>query len=135
MYLKNTGRGFIFAWFFLGGIAHFTLTEFFLRIVPPYIPYPIACVYISGVFELLGAFGILLPKTRQLAGYGLILLTTILTLANIHMYLHAELFAGIPEWMLAARLPLQAVLIWLIWWSTKPDTKLNMININRINTS
>jgi uncharacterized membrane protein len=89
--------------------------------MPPYIPYPLACVYISGAFELIGAFAIWVQPIRRLAGYGLILLTAIVTLANIQMYQHAELFPNIPEWVLIIRFPVQALLIWLIWWASKPD--------------
>jgi uncharacterized membrane protein len=118
---KSIGRASVFSWFFIGGITHFALTEFYVRIVPPNIPFPLAAVYISGAFELIGAFGILLSRTRRLAGFGLMLLTVLVTPANVYMALHPELFAGIPFWMLIARLPLQLVLLWLIWWSTKPD--------------
>lgn len=120
--MKLTGRLFVFAWFLIGGIAHFAHPEPFLRITPPYIPYPLAAVYISGAFELMGAFGIMIKPTRHLAGIGLMLLTAVLTLANVQMYLHPELFPSIPEWALIARFPLQAMLIWMIWWSTRPDS-------------
>ena len=119
---RLAARIFVFAWFFIGGITHFAVPEPFLRIMPPYIPFPLACVYISGAFELLGAFGIWFKPLRSLAGYGLMLLTAIVTLANIQMYQHPELFPNIPEWLLLVRFPIQAALIWLIWWSTRPDS-------------
>jgi hypothetical protein len=53
------GLAFVFLWFFIGGIAHFAATDTEARIVPPYIPWPVAAVIVSGVFELLGAFGLL----------------------------------------------------------------------------
>jgi uncharacterized membrane protein len=59
---RIAGIVFVFAWFFLGGIAHFTLTATEMRIVPPYIPWPRAAVLVSGVFELLGAAGLLWEK-------------------------------------------------------------------------
>src|SRR5579859_2089071 len=58
---KLAGLAFVFLWFFAGGIGHFLATGFFLSIVPPYVPWPVAAVYVSGVFELLGAFG-LIPR-------------------------------------------------------------------------
>ena len=60
-------------WFAIGGAAHFALTEVEMRIVPPAIPWPRAAVLVSGVFELLGAAGILIPATRHAAGVGLFL--------------------------------------------------------------
>lgn len=116
---RHLGIAFVFVWFFAGGIAHFALTASFLRIVPPYIPFPLAAVYVSGVFELLGAFGILIPRTRAIAGAALIVLTLCVTPANVYMWMHPDLFPGIDARLLAARLPLQALLIWCIWWSTR----------------
>jgi uncharacterized membrane protein len=72
---------------------------------------------VSGVFELLGAVGILIPMTRRAAGIGLFLLTIAVTPANVYMLQHAELF-HIPRWALIARLPFQALLLALIIWST-----------------
>ena len=100
-------RLFIFTWFFLGGIMHFANPELFLRIVPPIVPYPLAAVYISGAFELLGAIGLWVKSARSYAGYGLILLTIAVTPANIYMLQHAELFTEVPRWVLVARLPFQ----------------------------
>lgn len=114
-------RLFVSTWFLIGGIAHFAMPEPFLRIMPPYIPFHLACVYISGAFELLGAIGLWIKPVRQLAGYGLMLLTVIVTLANVYMYQHPDLFASIPEWLLLVRFPIQVLLIWLIWFSAKPD--------------
>jgi uncharacterized membrane protein len=108
----------VFAWFFLGGIAHFTLTATEMRIVPPYIPWPRAAVLISGVFELLGAAGLLWGKTRRTAGIGLFLLTLAVTPAHFYMLQRPELF-GVPYWALVLRLPLQVALLVLIAWCTK----------------
>lgn len=116
---RFAGRLFVFTWFFIGGISHFAIPEPFLRIMPPYIPFHLACVYVSGAFELLGAVGILYKPTRSFAGYGLMALTAAVTLANIQMYQHPELFPSIPEWLLIVRFPVQALLIWLIWWSSR----------------
>lgn len=100
---------------------HFANPEPFLRIMPPYIPYHLACVYISGAFELLGAFGLWQKGLRNQAGYGLMLLTAIVTLANIQMFQHPELFPNVPYWLLIVRFPVQAGLIWLIWWCSRPE--------------
>lgn len=111
------GLAFVFVWFFVGGIAHFVATDLEATIVPPYIPWPVEAVLISGVFELLGAFGILLPATRKAAGIGLFLLTLAVTPEHVYMLQRPELF-GVPAWALWLRLPLQAALLWLILWST-----------------
>jgi uncharacterized membrane protein len=114
---QAAGIGFVFLWFFIGGIAHFVFTDTEARIVPPYIPWPVAAVLVSGVFELMGAAGLLLPATRRAAGIGLFLLTIAVTPAHIYMLQAPGLFP-VPLWALWLRLPVQAPLLWLIWWST-----------------
>ena len=111
------GLAFVFVWFFVGGIMHFVATDVEATIVPPYIPWPVAAVLISGVFELLGAVGILIPKVRRAAGIGLFLLTLAVTPAHIYMLQQPELF-NVPLWALWLRLPIQVALLALIWWST-----------------
>ena len=114
---KRFGVGFVFLWFFIGGIAHFAATQTEMRIVPPSIPEPRAVVLISGVFELLGAFGLLLQRTRRAAGIGLFVLTIAVTPAHIYMLQQPQLFP-VPLWALWLRLPIQVALLALIAWST-----------------
>jgi len=118
---RHFARLFVFAWFFIGGIMHFARPDLFLRIVPPYIPYALAAVYISGAFELLGAIGLCVKQIRSLAGYGLMLLTVAVTPANIYMLQQADVFSEIPLWALVARLPFQLLLIWLIWRCSRSE--------------
>jgi len=118
-YARYAGLAIVFAWFFLGGISHFTKVDFFLAIVPPYVPFPLAAVYVSGVFEILFAIGILIPATREWAGNLLILLTLAVTPANVHMWLHPDLFPDVSPTLLSIRLVVQILLLALIWWSTR----------------
>jgi uncharacterized membrane protein len=114
---QRIGLGFVFLWFFIGGIAHFAATDLEMRIVPPYIPWPRIAVQASGVFELLGAVGLLWRTTRRAAGIGLFLLTIAVTPANVYMLQRAAEFP-VPYWALILRLPLQLGLLALIVWST-----------------
>ena len=111
--------GFVFSWFFVGGIAHFVFTDFEMGIVPPWLPLHRVLVLVSGVFELLGAVGILFGYTRSVAGWGLVVLTAAVTPANIYMLQQAAHYPAIPVWALMLRLPFQAVLVAGIWWSTR----------------
>jgi uncharacterized membrane protein len=115
---QRVALGFVFLWFLLGGIAHFALTDLEARIVPPQIPDPRDVVLATGVLELAGAFGLLLPWTRRAAGWGLFLLTIAVTPANIYMLdIHQQF--DVPVWLLVLRLPLQLVLLWLIVWGSR----------------
>ncbi len=109
---------FVFAWFFLGGLAHFAFTDLEASVVPPGIPDAHDVVLISGMLELAGAIGLLIPWTRRLAGWGLFLLTLAVTPANIYMIKIHEQFP-VPLWLLWLRLPLQGVLLWLILWGSR----------------
>ncbi|NND66644.1 MAG: hypothetical protein HKN19_03560 [Halioglobus sp.] len=117
--LKIAGLAVVFLWFMLGGIAHFTNADFFVAIMPPWIGYHLEIVYISGVLEILGALGLLLPATRQWAGNGLLLLVICVTPANVHMWLNPELFPDVSEVFLSVRLVVQVGLLALIWWCTR----------------
>ncbi len=120
---KLAGLAFVFLWFFAGGIGHFAATAFFTGIVPPYIPWPLAVVYVSGVFELLGAFGLIHPATRPWAGMSLLLLIVCVSPANIYMWQHPQLFPKFPPVLLALRLVIQVLLIALVWWSTRVEPR------------
>ena len=111
----------VFLWFMIGGITHFTSPEFFVSIMPPYIGWHLEIVYLSGVLEVLGAIGVLIPATRQIAGNCLILLTIAVTPANIHMWMNPELFSDVPEAFLTIRLVIQVFLLVCIYWSTRPS--------------
>jgi uncharacterized membrane protein len=116
---RGIGLAIVFCWFFFGGIGHFMATEFFVNIVPPFVPYPHAAVYVSAVFELLGALGVLIPATRRWAGYGLILLTLCVSPANVYMWMYPERFPEFSPVFLSLRLLIQVLLLACIWWSTQ----------------
>lgn len=107
--------------FFAGGLAHFVFTDFFVMAMPDYLGYHQELVLISGIFELAGAMGILVPKTRFCAGCGLIVLIAAVYPANINMALHPEQYPEIPRLLLYARLPLQFLMAWFVWWSIKAE--------------
>jgi uncharacterized membrane protein len=110
MVLRLIGRG-IFAALFIGvGISHFLTPNFFLRIMPPYLPYPRALVLVSGVFEVALGILLLVPRTSHLAAWGLIALLIAVFPANLYMYQHSEQFRVSPT-LLLLRLPLQGLLI------------------------
>ena len=117
------GLGIVFLWFFIGGIAHFAATEAEMKIVPPYIPWPRAAVLVSGVFELLGAAGLLWRPTRRTAGWLLFAVTVAVTPVHVWMLQTAEQWP-VPAWALVARLALQVGLLALIVWSTADASRI-----------
>ncbi|MFY9487681.1 MAG: DoxX family protein [Solirubrobacterales bacterium] len=101
------------------GVMHFTHERFYTAIVPKSLPNPKLLVYISGVAELAGALGVLIPQTRRLAGKGLTALLLAVFPANINMAVNAERFKQFPAWSLWARLPLQYLVIRLVRRATQ----------------
>lgn len=121
MKLVKTVSRIIFAVFFIGaGIMHFVKPNFYLNIVPPYLPLKLELVYVSGACEsLLGAM-LLFRRLAPWAAWGLILLLVAVFPANIYVYQHQELVPASPLLHLL-RLPLQGVLILWAYWYTRPD--------------
>lgn len=112
--------------FVSAGVSHFANPDFFVSIMPPWLPAHRELVFASGAFELLGGLGVLLPATRRLAGWGLAALLLAVYPANIQMAVSPEPFVaqGTPLWALWLRLPVQFVFIAWAWWATKPETSI-----------
>lgn len=109
--------------FIVAGVTHFTNQAFFTSIVPPYLPFPVALVVISGVAEIaLGAL-LLVRRTSRLAAWGLIALLIAVFPANIHMAMNPHLYPATSPTALLVRLPLQGVLIAVAYWFTRPWTR------------
>ena len=66
------------------GVLHFTHEAFFVRMMPEFLPWPVALVWVSGVFEILGGLGLLIPRTRRLASWGILALLVAVFPANLH---------------------------------------------------
>jgi uncharacterized membrane protein len=107
------------------GVAHFANPEPFLRIVPAWLPAPRAIVLVSGVFEILGGAGLLVPRARRAASYGLVALYIAVFPANLNQAIHHINFddaAPIPPAFLWGRLPLQILFIAWAWWVGRDDS-------------
>jgi len=104
------------------GITHFVAPEGFVRIVPAYLPSPLALVYVSGFFEMAGGAGLLVPRTQRAAAWGLVALFVAVFPANINMAIHQIQMneaSPIPVWAMWARLPFQALFVAWAWWLTR----------------
>ncbi len=104
--------------FIAAGTNHFLHPAPYLRIVPASLPAHPLLVGVSGVFECLGGFGVLIWRTRRLAGIGLIALLVAVFPANIEMAQHPERYTDMGSAPLFyVRLPLQLLLIAWVWWT------------------
>ena len=103
------------------GIKHFIDPNYFLAIVPPYLPYHLELVYISGVFEIAFGLMILIPKYRYWGSIGLILLLVAVFPANIYLAqsTQAQEAIGATQDIASWRLPVQGIFIWIAYWIRK----------------
>ncbi len=101
--------------FVAAGLNHFIVPRFYLPIMPPFLPWPLALIYVSGVAEILGGLGVLVPPVRKVAGWGLILLLVAVFPANLYAAFHGV--GSIPPWILWVRLPFQGVFIAWVYWT------------------
>ncbi len=107
--------------FIVAGIAHFTfLRKDFAQIVPPIFPYKDAIVLLTGVLEILGGIGLLVPQTSRITGLALILYLIAVFPANMYGAQNQIPVLGKPHPSVWVRLPFQILLIVLIWWVTQP---------------
>jgi uncharacterized membrane protein len=105
--------------YILAGTMHFIIPEFYLKLMPPYIPFHKEMVFLSGVAEVLLGFGLIAYKTRRWAAWGVIALLIAVFPANLHAYLSEVDLMGTPKWALLVRLPVQALFIFWAYLYTK----------------
>lgn len=119
--LKHLLRIVLAVFMVTAGVLHFLAPEPFISIVPGFLPFPAALVYISGVLEIALGVGLMVPRLRTLSAWGLIALFIAVYPANINMALTPVEMGGIPDvwWVHAIRLPLQFVLMAWAYWYTK----------------
>ena len=105
----------------VAGMLHFLFPRGYARIVPKQLPSPKALVYLSGVAEIAGGVGLLVPPVSRAAAWGLIALFVAVFPANVYMAVNRIGFSSKPPptWTLWARLPLQIPLIYWAWLYTR----------------
>lgn len=108
------------------GANHFFNTPFYMSIMPPYLPWPLALVYISGIAEIGLGVLLLFQRWSVLAGWGLIALLIAVFPANIYMAMHSELYTWASPMGLWLRLPLQGVMIAWAYWYTRRQSMAPM---------
>jgi uncharacterized membrane protein len=108
----------VLAVLFIGaGVSHFARPVAFAAVVPRWLPDAPLLVEVSGVAEIVGGIGLLVPSLRRVAGWGLLALLIAVFPANINMSQTAETDGSslVRQAVLAIRLPRQIVLLWSVW--------------------
>ena len=108
------------AFFINVGVDHFVNPEFYLSIMPPAFPLHLEAVYISGFFEVLGGVGVLIPRLRKIAGWGLVALLVAVYPANIYMAITPEAFPEASVALLYVRLVFQFLFFYWAFSVTRP---------------
>ena len=122
--LRVVLRWLLALFFVVAGANHFRSPEIYIGMMPPWLPWPGVLNAVSGVAEILGGVGLLVPRTRRLAGWGLIALLIAVFPANLHVALEGHMpgtnFSPLTLWL---RLPFQVVFIAWTWWVAR-DAKI-----------
>jgi len=104
------------------GVEHFVYPDWFVKIMPPYLPMHYEAVYLSGFFEILLGTMLLFKQTRYVAAWGLMLLLLAVYPANIYLAFNKipqdaiEISAFLASWV---RLPIQFIFLGLAYWHSK----------------
>jgi uncharacterized membrane protein len=112
------------AFYVFAGVNHFLSPDFYLPMMPPYLPFHLELVYLSGIAEIVLGVAVLVPSLRSAAAWGIILLLIAVFPANIHIALYNVPLGGAEEGLGAwnwVRPPFQAVFIAWAWWYTGTD--------------
>lgn len=118
--IKRVSLWLLAAFYVVAGVNHFISPDFYMQIMPPYLPWHLELVYLSGVAEIALGVAVLFPQTRVLAAWGIILLLIAVFPANLHQALNDVPIdgesVGPMRWV---RLPFQALFIAWAWWHTR----------------
>ncbi len=119
---KALARAALALFFGVAASLHFIATDTEERLVPSFLPWRRQLVYVTGVLELVGAVGLLIPRTRRAAAYLLVAVLIAVFPANVNhavnnLQLGGLLNSRLYQW---ARLPLQPFLIWWTLWVATP---------------
>lgn len=120
--LKQASIYFMGCSYILVGILHFVKADFFLNIMPPYLPFHLELVYLSGAIEILLGSLLMIKQYQKYAAWGLVLLLIAVYPANIYLAFNEapQKALGVSAFSVSwVRLPMQFVLIGIAYWHTK----------------
>jgi uncharacterized membrane protein len=116
---RDASRGGLVIMFVFTGASHFTSMKYdFAAMIPAPLPDDLWVIYLSGVLEITGAIGLLIPRTRKVAGICLVLLLVALFPANVNAALNEIPLRGEAPTPLWLRAPMQLLFIGMVWWTS-----------------
>jgi len=126
---KRVARWAMVVFLVASGIGHFAITDAYAMMVPAWLPAPGLLVWVSGVAELAGGVGLVVPwpQLRRAAAYGIIVLLVAIFPANVNMAIHHISPFGMHASAAAlwGRLPFQVLFVAWAWWLSRdrPQSK------------
>jgi uncharacterized membrane protein len=108
--------------YFIAGALHFYMPDFYMQIMPAYLPWHLELIYLSGIAEMILGIGLLLPKYRRKAALGLVLLLIAVFPANVYLAFNETAQEALGTNQMGAlwiRFPIQALLIGISWWQSR----------------
>ena len=120
--IKHIGLYLMTVFYTVAGINHFLNPGFYMKMMPPYLPFHLELIYLSGVAEVGLGIALCIPAIRHWAAWGVILLLIAVFPANIHHLMIRGGGMDVPIWALWVRLPFQALFIWWAYLYTQPES-------------
>ncbi|MDO9181267.1 MAG: hypothetical protein Q7U04_02610 [Bacteriovorax sp.] len=121
--LKKMALYFTAIFFIAAGARHFMMPEFYMLMMPNFLPIPLALIYLSGFLKILGGIGLMNLNTRVLSAWLLMLVLLVALPGHVYLWTNnIELPDKFhPSWLLLLRIPLQFLLIaWMYMFSKNP---------------
>ena len=117
--MKTVSKSLLAIFMIGAGTMHFVNPDFYIKIMPQYLPLHRELVYLSGVSEMALGLLLLVPRFSRLAAWGIIALLIAVFPANIYVYQNQAVLPA-PPILHLLRLPLQGVFILWAYWHTIP---------------
>ena len=118
--IKTAMRYLLGAFLVAAGANHFRIPDFYVSIMPPYLPWHLELVYFSGAAEIVLGALLFFEASKRLAAWGAVALMVAVFPANLHMALNTALYPQFSPAALWLRLPGQALLLAWAYWLTRP---------------